>query len=387
RATMDRIYLDNAATTPIAPEVREAMAPWLDEDFGNPSSRHPLGVRAAEAVDRAREAVARVVGARPAGVIFTAGGTEANNLAVLGFARGRRRRGRHVVFGPTEHPSVRASALALRDEGFEVEEARVDDAGALDLEDLGRRLRPDTVLVAQMLVNNEFGTIYPIHALARLVRRRSPEAVVHVDAVQAAGKLDISLPDLGVDSLSISAHKIHGPKGVGALVVREGLTPPRPLIFGGGQEGGVRSGTENVTGIVGLGRALELAQERREASAVALGEAHAALREEVATVPGARLLEPGGEIAPAIGAVLLPGPPAEVYLHHLESRGVMTSVGSACNTNTKAKSPALLALGLADDEVRRILRFSFSRYTTVGEVRRAGAILREVAKELEGAVQ
>ncbi len=379
---MQPIYLDNAATTRLAPEVRAEMEPWLDAEFGNPSSRHPLGVRAAEALDRARERVGRALGARPAGVIFTAGGTEANNLAVLGFARGRRRHGRHVVVGPTEHPSVLEPALALREEGFEVERARLDETGRLDLDDLERRLRPDTVVVAQMLVNNEIGTLYPVAAVARIVRRAAPNAVLHVDAVQGAGKEVISLAELGADSVAVSAHKIHGPKGTGALAVRDGLAPPKPVIFGGGQERGVRSGTENVAGIVGLGVALELADARVDATVASMSAAHAELARAVESLPGARLLTPGDTV-PAICAVLLPGPPAEVYLHHLETRGVMTSVGSACHAKDLAVSPALAAIGLGEREARQVLRFSFSRDTTVEEARAAGEALHEVARALE----
>ena len=356
RCTMrPAIYLDHAATTPLAPAVRAALEPFLGAEFGNPSSRHPLGVRASSALDEARRRAARAVGGRPDGVVFTSGGTEANNLAVLGFARARRRRGAHIVLGPTEHPSVRAPALSLCDEGFEVEEARLDARGDLDLEDLERRLRPDTVLVALMLVSNELGTLYPLARAARLVRARSPAAALHTDAVQAAGKVELSLSALGVDSLSVSAHKIHGPKGSGALLLAEGAEPPRPLLQGGGQERGLRSGTEHVAGCVGLGLALELA---------------------------AQDAEPG---APSILSAVLPGPPAEVWMHHLEVHGVMTSAGSACHAKEKAASPALLALGLTPDEARRVLRFSFARTTTLAEVEAAAEALGAVAREL-GAV-
>lgn len=384
---MDPLYLDNAATTPIAPEVRAAMDPWLTEAFGNPSSRHPLGVRAAEALDRARRQVARAVDGPPAGVTFTSGGTEANNLAVLGFARARARHGRHVVIGPTEHSSVRDSAAALAEEGFEVECAATSPRGVLDLEDLARRLRPDTVLVAQMLVSNELGTRHPVRAAVRAVRSASPHAAVHVDAVQGLGKVELSLEDLGADTLSISAHKIHGPKGTGALVRREGVAPPRPLVFGGGQEDGLRSGTENVAGIVGLGAAAERADAHLPESRGAMAAARRALLAELVSVPGARTVVPDdAESSPAICALLLPGPPAEVWMHHLEAQGVLTSVGSACQAHKKTLSPALLALGLDEDQARRVLRVSFCGSTTVDEAREAGRRLREVARSLEARV-
>ncbi len=382
---MRPVYLDNAASTPIDPEVRAAMLPFLEEGFGNPSSRHGLGVRSARALEEARERVARATGARPENVVFTSGGTEANNLAVLGLARARARHGRHVLIGPTEHPCVRDPAQALQDEGFEVESLRLDRRGGLDLESLAERLRPETVLVAQMLVNNEFGTIYPVARLARAVRANAPQALVHVDAVQACGKVEVSLGELGAHSLAISAHKIHGPKGAGALVLADGVRP-RPLVFGGDQERGLRSGTENVSGLVGLGRAAELASSRLRETTRSVAELRALLIAGLSRI-GAELLEPGGDegCAGAIAAVLLPGPPAppaEAWMHHLEARGVYTSVGSACHARKGALSPALLALGLDEERARRVLRFSFARTTSLEELRGALDALESVAGEL-----
>jgi len=376
------IYLDHAATTPLAHEVRAAMAPYLDERFGNPSSRHPVGARAADALDHARRQTANAVGGRPADVVFTGGGTEANNLAVLGFARARRRKGAHVLIGPTEHPSVRVAAHALAEEGFDVEEARLDAGGSLDVDDLAARLRPETVVVAVMMVNNELGTIQPVARVARLARNAAPNAAVHVDAVQAAGKLEVSLPELGVDSVSVSAHKLHGPKGVGALVLAEGVSPPRPVLFGGGQERGLRGGTENVAGIVGLGAALELAEERLPESYEAMAAARARLAARFDACAGLRVLSPGEVRSPSILAVLLPGPPAEVWMHHLEARGVMTSAGSACHAKTDAVSPGLVALGLDGERAKHVLRFSFARTTTLAEIDAAARVVEDVASEL-----
>jgi len=383
---VNTIYLDHAATTPLDPAVREAMWPFYEDGFANPSSRHSLGTAAARAIEEAREQVARALGARVEGVVFTSGGTEANNLAVLGLARARRRRGSHVWIGPTEHPCVRAAALALRSEGFEVEVGELGDGARLDLDRFAESLRPDTVLVAQMLVNNEFGTIYPVERLARIARGRAPEALVHVDAVQAFGKVDVSLEGLGVDSLAVSAHKVHGPKGTGALVLADGVRP-QPLFHGGGQEADLRSGTENVAGIVGLGVAAELAHERQPRTFAHLGELRDRLRRELEAVPGARLLDPGGadSVSPSIAAILLPGPPAEVWLHHLEVAGVMTSVGSACQAKKGGSSPALLALGLDEGDARRVLRLSFAHVTTADEVRSATTTLARLHEELAGA--
>jgi len=381
---MERIYLDHAATTPLAPEVRAAMEPFWSAEFGNPSSRHALGVRAARALELAREQVARLLGVDGTQVVFTSGGTEANNLAVLGLARARAKRGRHVLLGPTEHPCVRDAARALVEEGFELETLRLDARGGLDLEHALTRLRPDTVLVAQMLVNNEFGTRYPVARLARLVRANAPQACVHVDAVQAVGKVEVSLGELGAHSLALSAHKFHGPKGAGALVLERGLRP-RPLVFGGDQEQGLRSGTENVAGLVGLGCAAELVAERLPRAQANFAACRAELVRELARVPGAELLEPAGSegLAPAIASLLLPGPPAEVWQHHLEARGVFTSVGSACQAKKGGLSPALLALGLDEARAKRVLRLSFARETSTAEVRAGVDALSALAAELQ----
>jgi len=378
---MPEIYLDHAATTPISPAVRAGMQPYLEGRFGNPSSRHPHGVRAREAVEEARLRVARATGSRPENVVFTAGGTEANNLAVLGLARARRRSGGRVLVGPTEHASVRESARALGEEGFEVETLRLDASGDLDLEHLARALTQDTVLVACMLVNNEFGTVYPVERVARIVRAGAPGARLHVDAVQGIGKLPVSLGELGAHSLSISAHKIHGPKGSGALVLADGVKP-RPLVHGGGQEHGLRSGTENVAGCVGLGLAAEAAAERVGERGAELLRLRELLRRELEPLAGARLLDPGAARSPAIAAVLLPGPPAEVWMHHLETRGVYASVGAACQGKRGGVAPALKALGLDDEQARHVLRLSFSRSTTEDEIRGAALVLAEIEREL-----
>jgi cysteine desulfurase len=377
-------YLDNAATTPLDPRVLEAMTPFLGGPAGNPSARHPLGARAREAIDEARRKLARALAVEPRRVVFTSGGTEANNLAVLGIARARRARGRHVLIGATEHPSVAKAARALELEGFELELLPLGPDGGLDLAGGAARLRRDTVLVAQMLANNETGCVYPIPDLARAVRARSPEAALFVDAVQAFGKLDCSPLELGADCVSTSSHKIHGPMGVGALVFAREMELA-PLTHGGGQEQGLRAGTENVAGIVGFGRAAELAEEGRAEVHARLAELRAELVAALAPLPRLRVLEPGRGAAPplpAIAALHVPGVPAEVLLHHLERRGVYVSAGSACNAGHRTASAGLLALGLGPEEAARVLRFSFARTTTRAEVLRGARVLLEVAQEL-----
>lgn len=381
---MRLLYFDHAATTPVDPAVLAAMRPYLREEFGNPSARYPLGVRAEDALDRARARVARVVGARAEDVTFTSGGTEANNLAVLGAARAAGA-GR-VLVGATEHPSVREPALALAREGFEVHEVPLAAGGAFDPGAFERLLDADTVLVAQMLANNEVGTLYPVRELARRVRRLAPRAHVHVDAVQALGKVELSLGELGADSSSLSAHKVGGPKGAGALVTRAGVELV-PLFFGGGQEAGRRSGTENVAGIVGLGEAARLAEERLPACRSTLAALHAAFLAGVAAIDGVAPLQAGGPGAPtvhSISSLCVEGAPAEVWLHHLEARGVCASAGSACRSRKGEVSPAFAALGLTADEARRVLRFSFGCTTTAEELALALEALASVAAELSG---
>jgi cysteine desulfurase len=380
---MQPIYLDNAATTPLCPEVREAMEPWLGEQFGNPSSVHRLGLRARDAVDRARGLLARSIGASSEELTFTGSGTEANNLAVFGLARARAGSGSDVVLGPTEHPSVRQPALALSREGFEVRTARLDAHGALDLAHLEGLLSERTVLVAQMLVCNQFGSIYPVQQLARLVRGRAPNAALHVDAVQALGKLDLRVRELDADTLSLSAHKVRGPKGVGALFVRRGVEVA-PLIHGGGQEAGRRSGTENVAGVVGFGEAAARAERTQPETVERLRPLRERLRAGVVEL-GLAPIEPGLDsqgMQPAILSARVPGAPAEVWLHHLDARGVCVSTGSACQARKQELSPALAAVGLGEQEARQVLRFSLSPQTTLDELEVALAALRDVAAEL-----
>lgn len=380
------IYLDNAATTRLDGAVRSAMEPWLGEIFGNPSSRHPKGVQAREAVDSARRDVARALGGRPDDLTFTAGGTEANNLAVLGIARARKARGRHILIGPTEHPSVQRAAEALAGEGFEIETGKLSAGGKLDLEDLLARLRPDTVLVAQMMVNNELGTHYPVSQLARQVAARAPGAAVHVDAVQALGKYPVYLDELGVHSLAVSSHKIHGPMGMGALITRPDIELT-PIVYGGNQESGRRSGTENVAGIVGFGAAARMAEQGMEQAAQAMLAAREAFCAGVERIEGVRVLAGTGstasESSPSILALLVPGPAADIWSNHLEERGVLVSTGSACQARKSEISTGLLAFGLSEEQARRVLRISFSRMTSLEDVDGALRKLETVCSQLE----
>jgi cysteine desulfurase len=385
---MGTIYLDNAATTPLDDEVREAMLPFVKAAWGNPSSLHRRGIAAREAIDRARGQVARAVGARPEHVLFTSGGTEANNLALLGLVRGGGGQGGSIFIGPTEHASIRASAEALAQDSrpagtLELRHGELDDDGALDLDQLGRSLDTGTLLVAQMLVSNEFGSIYPVSRVAATMRARAPQALLHVDAIQALGKLPLSMAELGADSLSLSAHKVHGPVGVGALVLARDL-PLQPLFFGGGQEGGLRSGTENLPGIVGFGHAAEMASRRQGETLTKLRELRERLVTGLARIDGLRCLASVHQDLqqPGILSVLVSGAPAEVWLHHLDARGVVVSVGSACQANKREVSPVLLAAGLTPEDARQVLRLSPAPTNTVEEIDRVLELIEEVRGEL-----
>jgi len=382
---MESVYLDHAASAPLRPEARAALLPFLEGEFGNPSSRHPLGVRAAEAIERAREALAQALLVEPRQITFTSGGTEAANLAVLGLARATRSRGRHVLVGATEHSCVRACAAELAREGFEVERVPLDAHGEVDLAAFAARVRPDTALVTQMLVNNETGVVAPVARMAKLARARAVGVRFAVDAVQAFGKLDCALSELGVDALFLSAHKLGGPKGAGAVALAPGV-PCAPVLRGGGQEHGLRPGTENVAAIVGFGVAARLAEEQRTALSSRLRELRARLLGRLGDLEGLRVIESAsGAQQPGIVALVVPGAPAEVRVHHLARRGVFVSAGAACQSHARELSPGLRAIGLDDDSIRCLLRLSLGASTTGEDIDRAAQALLDVSCELERA--
>jgi cysteine desulfurase len=358
------VYLDNNATTPVAPEVVEAMAPYWRERFGNPSSAHRKGVDAERAVRASRAAIARLLGVKESEVIFTSGGTEGDNLAVKGAARALRRRGRHIVTTKIEHPAVLESCRDLEAEGFRVTYLDVNAEGVVTPEAVEAALTPETILVSIMHVNNELGTILPIAEIAERVKRRNPEIVVHSDGVQAVGKMRVDLR--GVDLYTISGHKIHAPKGTGALIVREGVRLV-PLFSGGGQERGLRSGTENVAGIVALARALELMYEDLEQKLAHFQTLRERFLAGVLQLPGARLNSPPQSVPTTVN-VSFPGLPAEVMLHALEEEGVFASTGAACASRKRRRSHVLEAMRLPPEIIDSSLRFSFSRYTTADDI-------------------
>jgi len=372
--SLPRVYLDHNATTPVAPEVLEAMLPYLREDFGNPSSLHWFGQRARAAVEEARARVAALVGAQPAEIVFTASGSESDNMALRGVAAKARAPRRGLVVGGLEHHAVLNTARALREEGWPVEIVRVREDGIVDLEDLAVKLGAGSALVSLMLANNETGVLQPVAEAARLARKHG--ALVHCDAVQAGGKLPIDVRTLDVDLLTLSAHKLCGPKGVGCLYVRRG-TPMGALVRGGGQERNRRAGTENVAGIVGFGVAAALAAEVLPAEAARLRRLRDRLEERLLALPGAR--RNGGEPRLANTAnVSFPGAEAEDLVMALDLEGIAVSTGAACAAGGVEPSHVLRAMGLPPERVQSSLRLSLGRCTTETDVDRAADVIAAV---------
>lgn len=368
------IFLDAAATTPVRREVLEAMWPYLTGEFGNPSSHHSLGEAAAAALAGARAATARALGCRPGEVVFTSGGTEADNLAVKGIALARRAadpRLDRVAISAVEHPAVEESARYLeRVHGFAVDVIPVDRFGQVSEEALAAVLQPGTALVSIMYANNEVGTVQPIARLAALAHAHG--VPFHTDAVQAASWLPLDTGALGVDALSISGHKLGAPKGSGALFVR-GRVRLEPLVHGGGQERGRRSGTENVAGAVALATALALPREPAgHVAALRDGFIDAVL----AGVPGALLTGHPTERLPSVASFCFPGTSGESVLLELERQGIICSSGSACAAGSDAPSPVLLALGIEPEIAQTAVRFSFDSTGTAAQLQEAAAAVR-----------
>jgi len=374
------IYLDHAATTPVAPAVLEAMLPFFREKFANPSSLYGPAREVRRAIDQARDTVARVLGARSSEIIFTSGGTESDNLAIKGVAFANRHRGNHIITSRVEHHAVLHTCEYLEKFGFRVTYLPVDRTGLVDLNALEDALDDQTILVSIMYANNEVGTIQPIKEIAQLLRPRG--IIFHTDAVQAAGALALNVDDLGVDLLSLSAHKFYGPKGAGVLYVRRGVTF-WPQQHGGGQERGRRAGTENVPGIVGLAKALELAEQNRPQYV-----AHCqALRDRLIQgvlerIPGAVLTGHPTQRLPNNASFCLEGIDAESLLLMLDRRGVCASSGSACTSGSLEPSHVLLAMGIQSPLALGSLRLTVGLDNTPEQIDRALDILVESVQKL-----
>jgi cysteine desulfurase len=379
-----RIYLDWAATTTVRPDVIDAMVPVLAGGY-NPSSVHADGRAARRVLDDARAAVAGVLGCAPREIVFTGGGSEGDVLAIVGAAKARAAAGRHIIISAIEHHAVLHAADVLEAEGWRVTRLPVTADGIVEPAAVAAAIRPDTTLVSIMLGNNEVGTVQPIAAIAAVAHERG--VLVHTDAVQAAGYLDLDVTRLGVDLLAISAHKFGGPKGVGVLFVRRG-TPVVAQIVGGGQEHGLRSGTENLAGIAGLARALTLADAERPATVARV----AALRDRleaavVAAAPDVRVLAAGAPRLPHIAALAVPDAPSDGLVIALDLEGVSASAGSACAAGSLEPSHVVAALGVPEPYAMGMLRLSLGRETTMMEIDRAAAVFASVVERARSANQ
>ena len=373
------IYLDHAATTPIAPEVLDEMLPYLKDEFGNPQSIYGLARGARQAIDRSRDAMGDGLGCRAGEIVFTSGGTESVNLAIKGAAWGARSGGHHIVTTGIEHLAVVNSCRSLEKHGFETTYVEPDRHGLVDPDAVGRALRPDTVLVSVMLANNEVGTIEPIREIAEVTRaRRVP---LHTDACQAAGMLPLDVDALGVDLLSLTAHKLYGPKGIGALYVRRG-TQYQPQLHGGTNERGRRAGTENVPGIVGLAAALRLACDRLDATNEYLRDLRDRLIQGVLAIGGVQLTGHPELRLPSFASFVFEGIEGESMLLALDARGVYASSGAACTSGTLDPSHCLTAMGIPADLAHGSLRLTVGLTNTADQIDRAVVELGAVVQKL-----
>lgn len=362
-------YLDNSATTKCAAEVVETAVKVMSEDYGNPSSKHMKGVDAEKYIREAKEVIAKTLKCQDKEILFTSGGTESNNMAIIGTAMANKRKGMHCIVSSVEHPSVKEPFNFLEKEGFRITYLPVDKDGIVDIEALKDALDDETILVSVMYVNNEIGAVEPIEEIGHIIKDYNPDIVYHVDAIQAYGKYKIYPKKLGIDLLSVSGHKIHGPKGSGFLFIND-KTRIKPIIYGGGQQKGMRSGTENVPAIAGLATAVKLIYNNDFESKIAhLYELKDYFIDELEKLPDVQVnSKKGTDSAPQIVSASFKGVRAEVLLHSLEDKGIYVSSGSACSSNKPGLSNTLVAIGLDKELLDSTLRFSFCYETTKEEL-------------------
>lgn len=376
------IYLDNSATTKCYDEVAQTVAEVMTVDYGNPSSMHLKGVKAEQYIRQATEVIAKTLKVNEKEIFYTSGGTESDNMAIIGTAMANYRAGKHIITTSMEHPAVGQCMKYLEKEGFEITYLQPDATGCIQLSDLEDSVRQDTILVSIMAVNNEIGTIQPIEQAGEVIKRKNPNTLFHVDAVQGYGKMDIYPKKWKIDMLSVSGHKIHGPKGVGFLYINEKVKI-KPIILGGGQQKNMRSGTENVPGVAGLAKAVELVYANMECDINKMYCLRDYFIGQVSKMEGISVNgATGRKAAPHVISVSVEGVRAEVLLHALEDKGIYISAGSACSSHKPVPSATLQAIGLSKDLLGSTVRFSTSVFTTKEEMDCALNALRETVPML-----
>lgn len=375
-------YLDNSATTKCFDEVIKAVEDEMKTFYGNPSSMHSKGFEAEKKIKEATKIIASTLKCDESEIIYTSGGTEADNMALIGIARAYKRQGKHIITSSIEHAAILQCAEFLKEEGYEITYLPTDEKGIVSLEELEKSIREDTILVSIMGVNNEIGTVQPIEKISSIIKKKNPSTLFHVDAVQAYGKIKIVPKKMGIDLMSVSGHKIHGPKGVGFLYVSYKIKI-KPIIFGGGQQKALRSGTENVCGIMGLSAATEKIFASFDEDTARMRELREMLIKALLQIEGIRIN--GGndaEAAPHIVSASVNGVRAEVLLHALEEKGIYISSGSACASNKPAVSETLKAIGLPKELLDSTVRFSLSVMTTKEEIEYTAGCLAETINKL-----
>ena len=377
------IYLDNSATTKVYPEVAQFMTKVMCEDYGNPSSMHTKGLEAEKYIKDSKDIFSKILKCEPKNIYFTSGGTESDNLAIIGSAQAYKRRGKHLITTKIEHPAVLNSFKYLEGEGFEVTYLPVNELGVVSPEDLKAALRDDTILVSVMHTNNEIGSLMPIEEIGKVIKEKNSEIIFHVDAVQGFGKAQIVPKKMGIDLLSVSSHKIHGPKGMGVLYVGDKVRL-LPISYGGGQQGGLRSGTENVPGIAGMGLAAKKIYENLTADTDRMYALKEKLIRGALEIGNVKVNGVSGDLsylrqtAPHIVSLSFEGIRAEVLLHALEDKGIYVSAGSACSTHKPEPSATLKAIGLEKELLDCTLRFSMSELTDEDEIKQTLKALEEI---------
>lgn len=371
-------YLDNSATTRVFPEVVDLMVKTMSTDYGNPSSMHTKGVEAENYIKEATKTFAQILKVQEKEIYYTSGGTESDNWALIGTAMANHRTGNHIVVTAMEHPAVGAVADFLEKQGFDVTRLSVDEQGRIDPEKLRDAVREDTIVVSMMYVNNEIGAVQDIAALSRVIKAKNPKTYVHVDAIQAFGKYHIYPKRMGIDMLSVSSHKLHGPKGVGLLYIDDKVKIV-PIIYGGGQQKGMRSGTDNVPGIAGFGLAAKMTYDRLDEKIARMYAMKKRLVDGLMELPDVHIhgmaVEEG---APHIVSAAFVGVRSEVLLHTLEERGIYVSAGSACSTHKRNASPTMQAIQAPKPLTEATVRFSFSETTTEEEIDYALGVIKEI---------